>query len=456
MRSRRALVRPLAVVLGLAAVVALVVGPVWPGVFTPDSRAMYMSGPSGTTSNQYAPVIEWIWGIWTDLGTGPWLGLMFGVCLVVGGLFAVYTLQLSPIVAVLATAVTVLWPAVYGFLGWVGRGVWFTGFMLLALAMVGRLDRHARRPLIIAGLAFAAAWFAAAARQNGFPVLVIVAPLVVYLVASARYPRRLSSAAAVVVGLIAAPATLLLAQDAATKVHGYPEQPLYYVDLLAVSLRLDESQLSREVFPSQDLNQIRPTWAHDAVGQTIFPAGSPVVFDPSPNGGRVNSVLRSDWEQMIRGHPVTYLGQRLRLQLKQLSIGQPAPYPYFAATDQFLGPENAEFTQDWPRGNVARLDYLKAFGGGVPVGGRLFNIWPYLLLGWIGAAVIAIRSARLRLFALTALAVQVALQVVLTFAALKVEFRFEAFQVVLGVVMVILALAVEVDRRREPLTGDSS
>lgn len=110
------------------------------------------------------------------------------------------------------------------------------------------------------------------------------------------------------------------------------------------------------------------------------------------------------------------------------------------------GPNSAGLTQEWSGGSQARLDYLDTFGGASPTSGWLFTVWPYLLLGWIGAGVLAMRAPQLRLFALTALAVQVALQFVLTFTAIAVEFRFEAFQVLLGIVMTIAVVASEVSR----------
>ena len=442
------MVRWIPVVLCLALLVAVVVAPVWPGIFSIDSQSMYRSGPGDAISNQYSPLLEWFWGLWTDAGVGPWLASVVGVGLVVAGLFGVYTLQLRPWFAVAATAFTVLWPPVYGFLGWVGRDVWFAGLLLCALAVVGRLQGPMRRPWLLVLLAVGAAWLAAAARQNGFPVLVIAAPVAVYLGFALRWSRRRAALAAGLVGLVLAPAALVLAQGAATDIGRHPEQPLLYQDLLSVSLRLNEPQLSREVFPSQDLDQVRQTWTEGNVGRTIFPADAPVVFNPTETGGRTNDVLTDDWAAMVTDHPITYLGQRVRLQLKQLGLGLAPQYPYFLATDVSGGPGSTGLGQDWSGGNQARLDYLAFFGGGSPTGGALFTVWPYLLLGWLGAVLLAVRAPQLRLFALTALAMQVSLQLVLTFTAIAVEFRFEAFQVLLGIVMAVLCVASELERRR--------
>lgn len=443
----------LPVVLALTFLTALVAVPVWPGVFSIDSQAMYESGRTGAVSNQYAPVLESIWGLFTDVGIGPWIGLLFGVGLVVGGLYSVFTLQLRPWPAVAATWFTVLWPASYGFLGWVGRDVWFAGLLFLALGVVGRLA--VRRTWPLAAAAVVIGWFAADARQNGLPLLVIVTGVAVYLMLSADASRRRAALVAGVAALVIAPATLALAHRAVVDVHSHPEQPLLYQDLLAVSLRLNESQLSRSVFPSQDIGQIRRTWKPGNVGLTIYPPDSPVVFDFTPTGDRVNDVVRDDWAEMVQDHPITYVGQRLRLALRQLGVGMPPQFPYFLETDT-SGVAAARFEQEWPSANEARQDYLEALGGGVPTGGALFRVWPYLLLGLGGALALAIWTPKLRLFAMTALIVQVSLQALLAFAAIAVEFRFQAFQVLLGIVMTVLALAAWRDRRALPAVADRS
>lgn len=442
------------VVAALVLIVAIVAAPVWPGVFTPDSVVMWQSGPRHEISDQYAPVLQWLWGGVSDMGVGPWAGLVFGLVVVVAGLYGVYTLWMRPWPAVAATLFTVLFPSVYGFLGWVGRDVWFAGLLLCTLAFAGRVRTGRPRPVVLAGMVVCA-WLAADARQNGFPVLSVAAAVAAYVLLARRRRRRQAWFGAAIAALVVAPASLLLVQRAVIDVDRHPEQPLLYQDLLSVSLRLGRSQLSPQVFPSQDLARVRQTWSFGSVGQTIFPPDAPVRFDMSEHGGAVSRVLAADWSRMVRRHPVTYLGQRARLALRQLGVGAPSVYPYFAGSAE-LGIVDARLRQRWPAGNRARLDYLRRLGVRVPESGFPYTVWPYLLLGCGAAVAIAWRSARLRLFAASALVLQLALQVVLFFTAVKLEFRYEAFQVMLGVVLVIMLGSVLVGQSREQMRADAA
>jgi hypothetical protein len=146
----------------------LVCVPVWPGVFTIDSQAIYSAAVAEDVDTWYAPTLGWLWGMADSLGMAPAGALVIGVAGVVLTLLAAYRLWLRPVAARLATAATVLWPPIYGMLGWVGRDVWFLALLLAVVALVGWAARlpHWRWPLMSA--AGVAAWFAYDARQNGF------------------------------------------------------------------------------------------------------------------------------------------------------------------------------------------------------------------------------------------------------------------------------------------------
>ena len=438
--------------LALASIVALVVLPVWPGVFTVDSQVMFESAAHDSISDQYSPLLQWIWGVTTDLGFGPWTALVAGVALCVIGLYGVYSLQLGRWPSVLATLLTVLFPAVYGFLGWVGRDIWFAGLLLCALALVGRLQQGHRKAAV-AGALIVVSILAADARQNGLPVLVIGVGLGVYFLLGSR-SRKQAIVGAVIAGLVAAPLLLKGGQDLVVSQDFQPQQPLLYQDLLAVSLRLDESQLSRDVFPSQDLAEVRKSWQPGNVGATIFPPGSPVRFSMGPDGAEITDELTADWKRMVREHPITYLGQRLRLQKLVLGLNGSTSYPYFESSAA-LGTQSPRLLQDLSGLNDVRTGYLDAAGVDLPTSGFPYLPWIYLLFGVGAGVLIALRSDRLRLFAVVAVALQVSLQALLTFTVIGAEFRFEAFQVILGIVLPVTLGSLLLAERRQQALPDS-
>jgi hypothetical protein len=214
------------VITGLTVLVCV---PVWPGNFTIDSQAMLSSARESKISNWYAPLHQWMWSVLDGLGFGPAAVFALGVLAFIASVFLLARQFLPPRAARLVTIVTVLFPPVYGLLGWVGRDVWF------ATAVVGitALAWHIRRAsiaaspwalvaLIVLGIS------AADARQNGLPFYVLaVAVGVAALALVDRLSFRVTNwtrIAAVVLGAVICWSGLRIAQDAVVTVHHHPEQ----------------------------------------------------------------------------------------------------------------------------------------------------------------------------------------------------------------------------------------
>lgn len=215
--------------------------PPWPGVYTVDSQAMLASARAGQVSDWYSPVLVSAWRVVDAIGLPPSFVFLITTVVVVVALLAVYRLALPRVWAMVATAGTVLFPPVYGLLGWVGRDVWFVALVLVVAAALGWASLVPERRVALLTVAWVAAWLAADARQNGFPVLAVVGGVTAWFVASAWRHRVLVVCGAAIVAVVLGMGLQRAAHTVTVRRDVAPEQSLYYQDLLAVSLRIDES-----------------------------------------------------------------------------------------------------------------------------------------------------------------------------------------------------------------------
>lgn len=419
-------------------VVLLVAVPVWPGIFTVDSQAIYRAATEGRISTWYSPALGWLWGVADHAGMPPGGVLIGALVLVVTALLAIYRLVLGRRSARVATAATILWPPVYGLLAWVGRDVWFLAFLLSVLALLGwaaKLPQHRRVLLAVAGVP---AWLALDSRQNGFPVLAIWGGTAAWLlVTDRRWQRAVSPVAAVLavscgVGLQAATRSVIVST------HDNPQQWLQYRDLLSVSLARDESQLPESLFPSQDLEAVRLRGLPDA-----FAGPDPLVaWNPYQDGAAIQAQVAHAWWTMVKNHPLDYLRARARFFVPQLMIGHPARSAYFGWSDELDWERSGELRQSFPTLNRGRLRLLTIFeGNAVARGGPLHVVWLYVLLGIAASLRLAFVSDPTRTLGISALLLQVTLQIGIFFFAPTVQYRYQLFQLILGIAMTIGAAA---------------
>lgn len=433
----------------VSALTLLVVLPVWPGIFTVDSQSMLEMARQGTVDDWYSPVLVTLWGFADNLGFPPSGVLVVATVVFIAALLALYRLGLPRHWALVATSLTVVFPPVFGLLGWVGRDVWFVGLVLVSMASLGWAStRPQRRPALIA-LALVAAWFASDARQNGFPVLVVTVVASAVLVVGPRRRRWLvvvgTSTAAVVAGL----ALHRVAESVVVQRDVAPELSLYYGDLLEVSFRLDESLVPRQLLPPSELDEVRRAWVPGQVGAVLF-RDHPLVPFPRFSSPPWLGDLRGAWFDMILDHPAEYAVVRGDLYRRQLGIGgHTVPGAWYAVSDELDWEGSPGLQQRFANLNDARRTYLEAFDADAPgSGGPLHRAWIYLLLGLAGSLAIVMHHRRLRLLGWSTLALQVLMQAVLFFAAPLVEFRFELFQVTLGIALAVIGTWVWYNARR--------
>jgi len=342
----------------------------------------------------------------------------------------------------IATAIVTMSPPVYGLLGWVGRDVWFAALALGTVAALGWAIRIPERRWLLLGVAFATAWFAADARQNGFPVLLVVGGVAGWAWSTRsndRAPDRRTAWLQIVAASLCA---LLVGVASAIAVRGVvvdrtiaPQEALYYQDLLAVSLKTDELLVPAPFRRTDDLDRIRKRWIPGQSGAVLYVPGGPVRYDPGEPSG---TAVRNAWLAAIVHHPLAYASVRGELTLQILGARKGTLSAWFDRSDH-LARWTRQFAQDLPRLASVRADYLDAFDAsprGSP--GPLHAAWMYLVSGLLGGALLVARGGWRRVFGWVVLALQLLLQGVLFFAATVAEYRFEYFQVILGIVVTIL------------------
>ncbi len=433
----------------VVAIVGIVVVPVWPGIFTVDSQAMYKMVQRGEVDDWYSPILVSCWRLLEWFGLPPATVLVGTTVVVVVALLAIYRLALPRRWALVATAATVVFAPVYGLLGWVGRDIWFLAMVLTMLASLGWASIRPRwaRPLV--STALVTAWFAADARQNGFPVLAVAGGVGAWLLIREVRHRWLWVIGAGVLTVVVGLGLQRAAHVVTVQRDVSPEQVLYYQDVLAVSLRLDESQVPPSLLPRGQLDDVRRLWVSGQVGAVLFRDDPPVDYRPYAGSGKRTRVLRDAWIEMITDHPFDYAAERLDLARRLLGIGDAIPGAWYATSDDLDWEGSPELAQHFTNLNDLRGDYLRAFDSGVEgFGGGLHRAWIYLVLGLLSAGLIIALDPRLRVFGATLLALQIALQLVLVFAAPLGEYRFELFQIVLGIVAAVLAAVVAARARR--------
>jgi len=177
----------------------------------------------------------------------------------------------------------------------------------------------------------------------------------------------------------------------------------------------------------------------DTIGGAAI-SGSPplVVFAPyeGEQGTHVNREVRAAWRSMVRKTTKAYLLERAAFFKHQLALGRPAVSTHYGVSDD-IGVDG--FGQQLPGLNDVRRSYVRAFESQPGRGGALHVPFVYLVLGLAGAAVLAWLDLELRAVWIGTALLQLALQAVILFTAPVEEYRFELFQVVLGLMLAIMA-----------------
>jgi len=432
--------------------VLIVCVPVWPGIFTVDSQSIYRDAIQGSISNWYSPTLSWLWGVADHAGIPPAGVLVLATTGVVSALLATYRLLLGRKGARVATAATILWPPVYGLLAWVGRDIWFLACLLAVVALLGwatKLPQHRCALLAIAGIP---AWVALDSRQNGFPVLAVWGAVAAWSLLQGRRWRLVAASLAAVTAVALGLGVESAARSVIVSKWYYPQQHMQYQDLLNVSLARNESQLPGSLFPSQDLDAVRRRGVAEAVTGT----DPLVIWRPYDGNAGLQAQVDHTWWAMVRKHPLDYAQARGRMYLRQLMIGRPGRATFFRASDELGWDLSAELRQSFPGLNRRRIDLLQIFEPGSPgSGGPLHAVWLYVLLGMAGGVRLAFVGGHARTLGVSSLILQVTLQGGVFFFAPAVSYRYQLFQVVLGIILATAAVAIlrKSSRHDDFLTG---
>jgi hypothetical protein len=458
--SSRGRVRGLVALGILALPLVVTVGAFWPGLMNADSFANFGEIVSGDYTNWRAPLLNAIWHpFWLD-GFGPGFVLagqgvafMFGTYLLMRAAF-------GPLGASVAAAAVAFSPAVLGMLGGVGRDTWYAALLVVAFGACARAAAHERaRRWAWLVVALVAAWLALAARQNAAAAVVVVAGVIAVLAlprlaAPAARWRRL---AGVVAGAVVLSLVLYGSQRAVlSTLHVQdrdPQQYIYVYDLAALSTRLGTNLLPRDVMPSGTPQTVARNFDVDTVNSYLV--GPPITIrSPLPHP-RVVEVQHA-WRRAIQAHPVTYLGDRTRMFLRELGITRRALWVYHPNIDA----NHIGYQLRWPDRTARVRSYLDLFDDPVTHDGSLVDaLWLYLLIS-AAAAWVLLRTRRGPLMVIGAMALSGLLfQSGLFFGMMSVQYRFEFPVVVTGTVSAIVLVRVAVGRalaRRRARAGEEA
>lgn len=431
----------------LATAALLVAAPAWPGIFTVDSQAILSDGISGRVSNWYAPLHSWLWGAFHRAGVHPGVIFLLATIGVVAGLFACYRLVFSGPSAGLAALATVGFPPIYGLLSWVGRDIWFLVYLLMAVAGIGwglKVPRR-RRPLF--GLSLLAGLLATDARQNGIALLLLLAIVAVFSGAGGARWRfvalPLMAALALSLGLM----TRAVIESAVVQARLNPEQPLMVIDLARMSVASRELLIPPEVYPRQDLEVLRDVWLKQPADKQSGilvneDLGLRFSWDAHAGSPEHEAVLAA-WMTALKDRPLVYLSGRLDLFSAQLGVSVPPRTVFFSWSDDLDWVGSAGLAQEYPDLNEVRLKALvPTLDGQTGFGGRLHVPWAYLLLGLLGAGVLALFGGVLRPLGWGLIAFQSVMQIGIFLSAPVSEYRYLHYQVVLGAFLTLVAARV--------------
>lgn len=421
---------------------------VWPGRMSDDTFAQMEAVRSGRYTDWHAPLLVMLWRPFWRLGVGPGWVTAASTLTYLLGLYGILRSMLGRRTALKAVFVTTLFPPVLGYVGYLGRDLWYVAFFFLALACMARLAGTAplrwRRALL--GAVFASLWLMGAARQNALPVAGV---MLLGLLSSCgpwpalgRFDRATGSAGTTMGGRtvrvgIAAVALLCLvgAQMSVRRAFdvkgAHPEQALHLYDVAGVSVRVQENLFSPAVLPSQDLSSIEKNWSPKWVNSLLFTEEPTFPFPLSDSATRA---LRQDWMDTIRSHPVDYLKVRWVLWERQMALHTPAWWVYQPGiSSNRWGYETANPTLDAPLQQFLQAGVVDDVNGG----GNLYKPWFYLAVTMAGLFHLRQRETARQLLGWGCLA-SLAYQGTVFFGAMGADYRMVYPSVVLAVVLIVV------------------
>jgi len=476
---------PLLEIATVVIVTAVVVVPVAPGIYTIDSQAMLRAALEDRISNWYSPFHGWVFGAASEVGLPPDTALVTAIALLTVALIGFYRLGLSRKWACVGAAATVLWPPVYGMVGWVGRDVWFVVELVGVMACLGWAWKSDRWSLVLHGGALVLALGAVDARQNGIYLSGAVAASAI---ARHWHPmRRTIKVGALVLAVVVAMGSSYFlvnqAQRAVVSAWQFPDKPLMLYDLAGMSVVLGEVILPPTIHPDGRLDQLETWWDPSRLNAPDRDAKNTGAFDLDDHFEQLERIesgtdvtgagaadtqgandieglhlyyfvdigtmeLRSAHRSAIREHPWAYVQVRMQHYLAQVGLTRQVEATYYSWTDEIGWDQGEALRQRWPAANDLRNELLE-WTTGERGSGRIWHApWLYLVLGLIGSALLVTSRSHVALGWLLIL-VTVLSQSLLWIGTPATNYRYQLPAVVMGIAAFVIG-AVE-QRRAGPL-----
>ncbi|MFM2181968.1 MAG: hypothetical protein RJB61_262 [Actinomycetota bacterium] len=361
---------------------ALVVGPTFPGRANHDTDQMVREMAAGAYTDWWSPLLMMAWKPFYMIGLGLGfiqIGQVAAFFVSVGSLLRPAFTRRSA--AITATVLVCLFPTTYAMLINVIRDTWFAVATIAALAVVFRT----RRPTPVHGALLALGLgLMAAARQNGIVVVVIVAgaAAIHWGVAGRGSSRRRKLAVGALAGIATGLLFFGLVQGllVVTSVERTgPEAVTFYVDLDEMSTRVGTVLVPdvyiRDSLTLDDLRADRnyqPYSVRDLVRLRL----------PSED----RSAAAVAWREAVTEYPFVYFQARWQLFTRQIGWSGVPAEAYYATygTSRDFAPRSRWLSS-------RSTSYLSMFDDGDKShGGFLHRPWPYLAV----AVVAAVRFGR--------------------------------------------------------------
>ncbi len=437
--------------LAAAVVVPLVVW--WPGLLDPDAVATLAQARSGWIGDHRSALATWLWReCWLAIGAGPAFFFVPQVVATVGGLYLVLRAALSRLPAAVATAVTMWSPWTVGFIGSIGRDMWFVSACLLALGLaIGSLRWPRRVGIAAIALGVVLTVVATSSRQNGVtavvPIAVALAVAALRLLPPDSALARLSGTRAALVALAAGVAVTaaglavsVVGTSAVTRVEEHPEVYTQGWDLGYMTVERDEQMipsLPRAMLPTQTIAEVRERWSPTTSLYMRFDrtlTKGPELFDEA-----AARRLSDAWRTAIEEHPLLYLRGRFGLWTRQLGIGDTPWHTWIEgmAANDFGYDETA-----FPGLTRTAVDYARFWSVDGPANGFIYRAYLFLLLCCGGLVLLSRRfPLAVRMIGLLA-AAGITAQLGLFLLAPSVQWRYQLLTVYAGFAAVCVAVTV--------------
>ena len=356
----------------------------WPGHMSGDTIMQISQLHTGRFTDYHSPVLMSLWRLVWFIIPGTWYVLCAAVSLFVLATYVLLGIAFDRRGALLATTAITLSPLVLGYLGVLSRDTWYLALTLSAFAALAKaVAEHGRRQIVLAASALAFSGLAMAARQNGFPVVLVVSFGVLGILRP-RFSRGRRHLWLLRLGLalgataVLAGGQLIYMRVALQVVPAHPEQTVFLYDTIGMSLRDGEMLLPPEVFPAQDLAELRQRTSVASIDGALF--NQPVLI-PVPVAGNLVDDLREIWFDAIRDHPAVYLDTRWDLWLQQIGWSADVLWIQHPFVDRNPWGYRPTFPELEQRANR----YVSSFASSPSLeGGSVHKVWFYLLLDVAG------------------------------------------------------------------------